>query len=298
MKKTIIELYHKYNDDRVSELAAQLTYYLILSFFPFIIALLQIVSFTPLGNMDVVENLLRNFPLQTQELLIGIIRDVVSSSGATLLSIGILGAVWSASKGLKSLIKAVNRAYDLEEIRPFWKLRILSIVMTLGLILVIILTLGASVLEGVIFDSFIASRFPNGHFVFNLIQTSFVLISIIFILTLLYKFSPSSKDGVFITLKESLPGSIFATFTILISSKVFSIYVDNFGNYSKVYGSIGGIIVLLIWLYFTSVIIIMGAELNSIYIKKVEEIPPQSMPELNWQVEENSESSQAQDKES
>lgn len=298
MKKTIIKLFHKYNDDRVSELAAQLTYYLILSFFPFVIALLQIISFTPLGNMDVVENLLRNFPLQTQEVLIGIIRDVVSSSGATLLSVGVLGAVWSASKGINSLIKAVNRAYDLEELRPFWKLRILSLVMTLGLMLVIILSLGASVLEGVIFDRFIASHFPKGHFLFSLLQTSFVLVSVIFILTLLYKFSPSIKEGVFITFKESLPGGIFATFSILISSKIFSIYVDNFGNYSKVYGSIGGIIVLLIWLYFTSIIIIMGAELNSICMKNQEEVLPESMPELNWQVKSDSESIPVKDKES
>ena len=268
MKKTILELYGKYQNDGVSESAAQLTYYLILSFFPFIIVLLQIVRFTPLGDLNVVDGLLVGLPLQTQELLTGIIKDIVSSSGATLLSVSVVGAIWSASNGLMSLIKAVNRAYDLSESRPYWKLKLLSILMTLGLILVILLTLSISVFEALLFNNFILVYFPNSELIFTIVQSIVVLVSIILILTLLYKFSPSIKKNVNVTFKQSMPGGIFATVAILISTKVFSIYVDNFGNYSKVYGSIGGIIVLLIWLYLTSIIIVLGAELNSILMSR------------------------------
>lgn len=271
MKKTILELYGKYQNDGVSESAAQLTYYLILSFFPFIIVLLQIIKFTPLGDLNVVDGLLVGLPLQTQELLTGIIKDIVSSSGTTLLSVSVVGAIWSASNGLMSLIKAVNRAYDLSESRPYWKLKLLSIVMTLGLIIVILLTLSISVFESLIFNNYILVYFPNSELIFTIIQSVIVLISIILILTLLYKFSPSIKKHVNITFKESMPGGIFATLTILVSTKVFSIYIDNFGNYSKVYGSIGGIIVLLIWLYLTSIIIVLGAELNSIFMNNKKE---------------------------
>lgn len=271
MKKTIIELYGKYKNDGVSELAAQLTYYLILSFFPFIITLLQIIRFTPLGDMNVVDGLLANFPLQTQELLSSIIQDVLASSGSTLLSIGIIGAIWSASNGMMSLIKAVNRAYDLSESRPYWKLKLLSLGMTLGLIVVIMLSLFINVFETLMFTQYISLYFPNSQLIFTIIQTAIALVSIILILTLLYKFSPSLKKGVTITMKDSVRGGIFATLGMLLSSKAFSIYVDNFGNYSKVYGSIGGIIVLLIWLYLTSIIIILGAELNSIYMSRKNE---------------------------
>ena len=256
----------------MSEFAAQLTYYLILSIFPFIITLLQIIKFTPLGDLNVVEGLLINLPLETQELLTSIIKDVLSSSGTTLLSVGIIGAIWSASNGLMSLIKAVNRAYDLSESRPYWKLKLLSVIMTLALILVILLSLTVNVFETLLFTNYIVGYFPNSEFIFSLVQGGIVILSIIFILTLLYKFSPSIKENVNITFKQSFPGGVFAALGILVSSKLFSLYVDNFGNYSKVYGSIGGIIVLLIWLYLTSIIIVMGAELNSIFMNRKKEI--------------------------
>lgn len=271
MKKTIMELYGKYKNDGVSESAAQLTYYLILSIFPFLIVLLQIIKFTPLGDMNVIDGLLAGLPLQTQELLTDIIKDILSASGATLLSVGVIGGIWSASNGLMSLIKAVNRAYDLEESRPYWKLKLLSIGMTLGFIIVIILSLFITVFETLIFNNYISIYFPNSELVFGVLQSVIVFVSIIVILALLYKFSPSLKKGVHITFKESVYGGLFATVGILISSRVFSAYVDNFGNYSKVYGSIGGIIVLLIWLYLTSIIIVLGAELNSIIMNNKKE---------------------------
>lgn len=271
MKETVIKLFEKYKNDGVSEIAAQLTYYLILSFFPFLITLLQIIRFTPLNDMNVVEGLLTSFPLQTQELLSSILQDVLSASGSRLLSIGIIGAIWSASNGIMSLIKAVNRAYDLSESRPYWKLKLLSIVMTLGLILVILFALFVNVFENLIYNKYVVIHFPNSQVIFIIIQIVIVLISIVLILSLLYKFSPSIKKNVKITFKDSLPGGLFASIGILISSKAFSIYVDNFGNYSKVYGSIGGIIVLLIWLYLTSIIVILGAELNSIFMNRNKE---------------------------
>lgn len=271
MKNIIIELYGKYKNDGVSELAAQLTYYLILAIFPFLILLLQIIKFTPLGDWNVIDSLLVNLPLQTQELITNIVNDVLNSGGTTLLSIALIGGIWSSSNGLMALIKAVNRAYDLSETRPFWKLKLLSVGMTLGLIAVIILSFSATLFEKLIYNNFIAIYLPNSELIFSILQSSVVIISVITILSLLYRFSPSLKEGINVTFKDSLPGGVFATLGILISSKVFSIYVDNFGNYSKVYGSIGGIIVLLIWLYLTGIIIVLGAELNSIFMARKKE---------------------------
>lgn len=272
MKNILIKLFSKYQEDKVADTAAQLSYYLILSIFPFIIALLQIVRLTPLGDMDVVEKLLLGFPLQTQELLTGIIKDIVSSGGVTLFSIGLITAIWSASKGIMSLIKAINLAYDLPEERPFWKLKLLSIGMTLALIIIIVFSLSFYAFEALLFNNYIANHFPNQKVILKFIQGFFLLISGILVLTLLYKYSPSRKGNVKLTFKESLPGGVFSTLGLLMSLKAFSYYVDNFGNYSKVYGSIGGIVVLLIWLYLMSVIIILGAELNSIFMEEKDSV--------------------------
>lgn len=266
MKEIALNLFHKYKNDNVSEAGAQLTYYLILAIFPFLISLLHIIEFTPLNDMEVLENLLVALPTETRTLLTNLVKEVISSSSTALLSVGVLGTLWSGSNGLMSLIKAVNRAYDLEESRPYWKLKLLSIAMTIGLIIVIILVFSVNIFSNILFERFVSGFFPNSQLVFKVIQIVLVFASVVIILSLLYKFSPSLKKEFNVTFKEALPGGIFSTLGLLISSLGFSIYVDNFANYSKVYGSLGGIIVLLIWLYITSIIIVLGAELNSILI--------------------------------
>lgn len=264
MKKIGLELVEAYNNDNVSEIAAQLTYYLVLSIFPFLIALLNIIRFTPLADMNVLEKILITLPQETSELLTNLIQDIVSSSRTTLFSLSIIAALYSASKGLGSLIKAVNRAYDLEETRSFIKIKLISLAMTLGLILLIVITFGVSFFGDLLFEQVLSSWLPQSKMIFKIIQFSLVISSLIIIFTLLYRISPSSKN--IITLKESVPGAVFSTVCALVASVGFSFYVNNFGNYSRVYGSLGAVIVLLIWLYLFSIIIIMGAEFNSILL--------------------------------
>ena len=125
------QLLCRYEDDGVSEIGAQLTYYLILSVFPFLIFFLSILKFTPLADAGVLERLLAVLPGDTQKILYDIISEIMKDGNIALLSVGALGALWSSSKGIMSVIKSVNRAYDLDEIRPFWKLRGLSVLWTI-----------------------------------------------------------------------------------------------------------------------------------------------------------------------
>ena len=131
------ELFCRYEDDGVSEIGAQLTYYLILAIFPFLIFFLSILKYTPLSNVQVLETMLSVLPGETQNLLYNLISEIMNKSNFALLSIGALGAIWSSSKGVLSIIKAVNRAFDLEEDRPFWKLRGLAIIFTIALFFIL-----------------------------------------------------------------------------------------------------------------------------------------------------------------
>ncbi len=244
-------------------MGAQLTYYLVLSIFPFMIFLLNIIKITPLADINVLERLLINLPAESKDLLINIIDNIVSSSSYTLLSVGALGGIWSASNGIMSLIKSVNRAFDYSEDRPYWKLRGLSILLTLGLSLSLILALGILVFGEVVFKKIFVSYTWSSYVVWKIVQflTSALLIG--FILSILYKTAPSIKEGVRVRFNDSIPGGIFSALGLIISSTLFSFYVNNFGKYSKTYGSLGGVIVLLIWIYMSSTIIVLGAEVNA-----------------------------------
>lgn len=262
----IKQLLCRYEDDGVSEIGAQLTYYLILSVFPFLIFFLSILKFTPLADAGVLERLLAVLPGDTQKILYNIISEIMNDGNFALLSFGAIGALWSSSNGIMSVIKSVNRAFDLDESRPFWKLRGLSILFTISLYIILIIAFSILIFGEVFFNLiFISYTWPS-FVIWKILKVLLPLLFMGIMLSLLYKFSPSIKDGVKVKFSETIPGSIFASIGIIIFSAIFSFYVNNFGNYSKSYGSLGGLIVLLIWIYSISIVIVLGAEVNATII--------------------------------
>lgn len=260
------ELLCRYEDDGVSEIGAQLTYYLILSVFPFLIFFLSILKFTPLVDAGVLERLLAVLPGDTQKILYDIISEIMRKGNFALLSFGAIGALWSSSNGIMSIIKSVNRAFDLEESRPFWKLRGLSIIFTISLYIVLIIAFSILIFGEVFFNLiFISYTWPS-YIIWKILKIIIPLLFMGLMLSFLYKFSPSIKEGIEVKFSETMPGSVFASIGIILFSSIFSFYVNNFGNYSKSYGSIGGLIVLLIWLYSISIVIVLGAEVNATLI--------------------------------
>jgi membrane protein len=258
----ISELYDRLQKDEVTALGAQLTYYLILSFFPFLIFLLTLVAFTPVAATEVLALLFAVLPESSYELVADIVEETVAATSPTLLSVGMLLAIWTSSSGMNAVIKGINKAYRSEEKRPFWVIRSLSIVYTLIFGLLVIVTFVLIIFGQVI-----------GRYLFELLlipeyfKTSWnvgrVLIPIgmmIMALSLLYKQAPNFR----VRFAHTLPGAVFSTVGWLAASLLFSYYVNQFGNYSRAYGSIGGMIVLLIWLYISSVIIIVGGQLNAV----------------------------------
>ena len=259
----IEQLIYRFQDDGVTAIGAQLAYYLILAIFPFIIFFLSILQFTPLADANILQQLLSPLPGDSQKIFFDLINNIIKSGTVGLLSFGAIGSIWSSSNGIMALIKAVNKALDLDEERPYIKLKGLSILFTIGLFLILIVTFTTLIFGEVIFNAIFSSYTGVTVVIWKILQILIPLVFMILSITILYKFSPSIKKGVKIKFSESIPGAIFASILWVVLSTGFSFYVSNFGNYSKTYGSLGGVIVFLLWLYMSSIVIVLGAEVNA-----------------------------------
>jgi membrane protein len=266
-RKFLMELHCRIKEDEITAVGAQLTYFLILSIFPFLIFFLNILSYTSIAEEEILNNLLIVLPLETQILLKGIIKEIVSSRSETLLSLGIILTIWTGSLGITAIIRAVNKAYNVKKKRPYWRLKGIAIIFTIILAILLIIVLSMLVFGEVIGNKIFAwfgATYLFYH-IWEFLRIIIPLISMIIIFALLYKLSPTPEEGLNISFNQTLPGAVFATIGWILASMVFSYYVNNFGNYSKTYGSLGGIIILLVWLYITSIMIVLGGEINGAY---------------------------------
>lgn len=263
--KFIDQLAYRFSKNYVVGSGAQLTYFLILSIFPFIIVLLNILSYTPLAREDVIANMIQYLPYDIQLIIEGFVNDVVTSSSQGLLSIAAIGGIWTASSGVKAIIRAINSAYDYTENRSFVKMKTISIVFTIALlflVLIVFLTLIAGQIVGyMLFDIFGLGDFFS--ILWSNLRFIIPMLFMIIFFALLYKYSPNVMKNEKIKFISTLPGAIFTTLGWVVTSLLFSYYVSNFGSYAITYGSLGGVIVLLVWLFISSIIIVLGGEINA-----------------------------------
>ncbi|HHV59177.1 MAG TPA: YihY/virulence factor BrkB family protein [Clostridiaceae bacterium] len=262
MYKILVKLYNRFIEDEVPALSAQLSYSLIFAFFPFLIFLLTLAGYTPLTSEGVLNDLALILPESTYDLVIEIARDIVKKRSGTLLSFSMLGTLWASSNGLSALLRAFNRAYNHRESRPFFLVKALTLVYTIGLALVILIIFSFIIFGEIIGRYLFEAAGYSDYFIkiWDIARYVISLFSILMVIFLLYYILPNKK----MKFSEIVPGSIFATVAWISISLGFSFYVNNFTSYSTTYGSIGGVIVLLLWLYWSSVILIMGAELNAV----------------------------------
>ena len=247
--------------DQVPLLAAGVAFYTLLALFPAIIAGVSIYGLVadPQTVRDQIAKLTEMLSPSTAQLLTEQIKQVTSGAGGALglaTVIGILTALWSASSGMKALITGVNLAYDEGESRKFVKLRGLSILLTLGA-MVLLAVAGATIVG---FPP-IADSLPTVlQWVLGILR--FVVLAVLLVLGLaaLYRYAPDRDEPKWTWVSW---GSGVATVLWILASIGFSIYVNSFGNYNKTYGALAGIIILMFWLYLTAVIVLVGAELNT-----------------------------------
>lgn len=257
----IIDFYLRFQEHEIPALGAQLTYYLILGFFPFLIFLLTLLSYTPVTSEQVLNDLSRVLPAEAFKIVKEVVRQTLGSSRQTLLSLGALFTIWASSNGINAVIRGINKAYEENETRPFWKVRGMSIIFTLGLVLVIIMAFLLLVLGKLIGQALFTHLGYNEIFLRSwqlyrfLVPMGVMLLIFIFF----YFYAPNKK----MRIRETIPGAVFSSLGWVVTSWGFSFYVNNFANYSRTYGSIGGIIILLLWLYLSSMVILIGGEINA-----------------------------------
>lgn len=260
-------LIHNIKEDEITAIGAQLTYYLILSIFPFLIFFLNILAYTSITQEGILDNWFIMLPLETEILLRSIIDEITNTSSDTLLSLSIILALWTGSLGISAIIKAINKAYNVEKKRPYIRLKLLSIIFSIALVILLLIVL-LMLVFGEVIGNTLFSYIGVANIFYRLweqLRKVIPFVSMIIIFALLYKYSVSHNKRTNIKLIYTLPGASFTTIGWIIASYIFSYYVNNFANYSRTYGSLGGVIILLIWLYITSIMIILGGEINGVY---------------------------------
>ena len=262
MKKGVVSLYKRVFEHDVMGMATQLSYFFLLSLFPLLIAIFSLLPFTPLESKDILHFLDDFAPKGTIGFIEQNINDIMSRHDINILSVSVLGTLWAASNGMNGIIIAINRAYEVKDDRHFLIVRALSIVMTIVMIIVIIVALLLSVFGrhlGIVFFSHFGMKEEFLHMWETLRWVLSGLILLV-VFSTIYVLTPNKK----LKCVAILPGAIFSTLGWMIVSYGFSFYVNHFGRYSLMYGSIGVVIILMAWFYFTALILIIGGEINAI----------------------------------
>ena len=258
IKRTVKEI----GDDDCLGLAAQLAYYLLLALVPAIVFLVALASFFPADTIAQMVGSLRSFaPGDVVQLVEEQLQRVANGQQGGLLTIGIAMALWSSSAAVVSVVGAMNRAYDIEEARPWWKVRLTAIALTVGLALFVI-TAVALVLVGPTVGEQLAARFGLGAafaWTWQILQWPVAFLLVVIALALLNYFAPDAEqDWEWIT-----PGAALSAVLWLIASLAFKIYLANFADYNATYGSLGGVIVLMLWFYISALAVLIGSEMNA-----------------------------------
>jgi membrane protein len=265
--QTLKRTFSEFSEDQLTDSAAALTYYGILAMFPAIIALVSIVGLIGdpqkiIGDATKVVSSIG--PASAVNTFKGPINGLVAakSSAGIFFIVGLVAALWSASGYVGAFMRASNRIYEVEEGRGFFKLRPLQMLVTLLLVILQVVVLVALVLTGPLAKSVgdVVGIGSTAVTVWDIAKWPVLLVIVILMFALLYYSSPNARlDG----FKKVLPGAALALVFWLIASAGFAFYVSNFGSYNKTYGTLGGVIAFLVWLWITNVVLLLGAEFNA-----------------------------------
>ena len=256
-------VWREFNEDEITDRAAALAYYFLFSLFPALLFLTALIGLLPIPNlMDQLMGYLSDvLPGDAASIVKKTLDEVMAGAHGGLLSIGALTALWAGSNGMASVMNALNVAYDIADDRPWWKRRGLSIVLTFGFALFIMTGLVFMVF-GPKIGSMVAAWFGLGDIfttVWNVVSIPITIALVMVGIALVYYLAPAAKQR----WRWVTPGSLVAVVLWLAMSYVLRIYVTNWGNYNATYGSIGGVILLMLWLYLTGVVMLLGAEVNA-----------------------------------
>jgi membrane protein len=260
LKQTFNEAFFK---DNVLAMAAQLAYYFFFALFPALLVVIAIASYFPVERLiDEMFAILGGvIPPEAMAIITEQIQKISKGEQGGLLTIGMLTALWSSSAAMTAISDTVNRAYGVEERRPWWKVRLIAIALTVGLSLFILVSF-ALVLVGPTLAEQLANRLylgPAFEWTWKILQWPIVFGLVATAVGLVYYFAPDvDQEWVWLT-----PGSIMATVVWLALSIGFKFYVAKIGAYTETYGAIGAVMVLMLWFYLSGLVLLVGAEMNA-----------------------------------
>lgn len=258
------KLKNRYLGHEIGARSAQMTYYWILAFFPFLIMVMTLLSYTNIAEGEFMAYLNSVVPSTVMPLIQSTVNQLISYRSATLLSVGALVSIWSASAAVNVMIKGIHKAYSATDMRAFWVKKLVSIGYTFILLLLLVgmfvlLVFGNRIGESLL-KEWVGGR-PLYRPLWDFFRFSISVLGLLSGLYVIYRVVPRKHR------KSSnvWPGTCFASIGWYSFSMLFSIYVDKFSRYNQMYGSIGGIFVLLIWLYTSGMVLLLGAEVNALW---------------------------------
>lgn len=289
IKQAFVAAYRDILRHHTLQVAAALSYYFVLSVFPGLIFLSAVIGWMHEQHLfgSVLALMTRLFPHDTMHVFYSVLQDVLSNHRGTLLSFGMIGTIWVASSGFNAMIEALDIAYDAPDNRPYWKTRLLAIGLaaicgSLLLIALAVMIVGPRFGEWIAAHLGLSSAFavvwPALRWI---IAISFTVLAV----ELLYFLAPNVKQR----FGASLPGAIFAVIAWNGLSLLLSLYFRHFANFNRTYGTLGGMIALMTWLYWTSFVLLVGAEISAELAKhsKKGSIQPKSAPEMDANAEDD-----------
>ncbi|MBA3305245.1 MAG: YihY/virulence factor BrkB family protein [Thermoleophilaceae bacterium] len=266
-KAALRRTFDGFRSDQVTDLAAGLTYYGVLALFPALIALVSIVGLfgDPGGTTRTLTDIVSDLgPETAADTFNGPIENLTADreTAGALFVVGLLGALYSASGYVGAFMRASNRIYGVQEGRPFWKLRPLQIAVTLVMVLLVALVVVALVLSGPVAEAVgkALGLTSTAVTIYGLAKWPVLAAVVLTMLAFLYYVSPNVRLPAF---RWITPGSMVAVALWILASIGFAFYVSNFGSYDKTYGTLGGVVTFLVWVWITNIAVLLGVELNA-----------------------------------
>jgi membrane protein len=261
LKRTFTE----FRDDNLTDWAAALTYYGIVALFPALIALVSILGLIgQSATKPLLDNLGSFAPGPAHQILENALNGLTQSRGGAgiLFAVGLAGALWSASGYIGAFIRASNAIWDVEEGRPIWRVVPLRLFVTIVMLILLAASAVAVVVTGPLADRVGKLLGIGGAAVttWDIAKWPLLVLVVSVMFSILYYASPNVRQPGF---RWVTPGGIVAVIAWMVASAAFGLYVANFGSYNKTYGSLGAIIIFLVWLWISNVAILFGAELNA-----------------------------------
>jgi membrane protein len=267
MNRSLLKkLWHRIDEDDLPGLSAQMAYYFLLSMFPLLIFLFTLLPYLPVPHQDILGIISGFAPEEVMDLIEKNLHDIMNNRHGGLLSFSIIGTIWSSSNGINAVVKAFNKAYNVKETRSFFVSSGMAILLTFGMIFVFVIAIILPIFGkeiGVFLFSKMGFKFQFLAF-WSTLRWCISAIILFLIFTGLYWIAPNTK----LRCRSAFAGAAFSTVGWIVTSAALSFYVDKFSNFSITYGSIGAIIVLMLWLYITAFIIVLGGEINAFYSER------------------------------